>query len=90
MGAVTLHDAIRKGRILLVWIPLVLLFGFIGLAVAAFAFPAIPYHLAIGIGLLLAAFILPWIWWSYQVVKWKIWAFANVDDVRTLEKRAIA
>jgi len=25
------------------------------------------------------SFIASWIWWSFKVVKWKIWAFSNIN-----------
>jgi hypothetical protein len=34
--------------------------------------------------------ILPaWLWWSYAVPKWRLWALRNVDDWQLLEKLAI-
>lgn len=30
-----------------------------------------------------------WLYWSYAVVKWRIWAFTNVDDIHELERKAI-
>ena len=30
-----------------------------------------------------------WLWWSVQVPKWKLWAYARVDNVRTLKIAAI-
>lgn len=90
MGAVTIDQALRKGKLLLVWVPLLSMIGLIATGIAFFKMEYIPYNIIIGLSLLISAFVVPWLWWSYQVVKWKIWAFANVSDVRTLEKRAIA
>jgi hypothetical protein len=45
--------------------------------------------LFMGAGFLLA-FTIPWLWWSLKVVSWKIWAFSNVKDGKTLERRAIS
>lgn len=90
MGAVTIEQALRKGKLLLVWVPLLSMIGLIATGIAFFDMEYIPYNIIIDVSLLISAFVIPWLWWSYQVVKWKIWAFANVSDVRTLEKRVIA
>lgn len=34
--------------------------------------------------------VVPWIYWSFKITKWRIWAFENVDDVYELKRRAIA
>ena len=30
-----------------------------------------------------------WVWWSYQVPRWRIWALQHVDDIETLHQRAV-
>lgn len=91
MGAVTVDEALRKGKIQLFWIPLILLIGMLlGGVALIILLKENSYAITTAIVLIIGAFILPWVWWSYKVVKWKIWAFANVSDIRTLEKRAIA
>ena len=32
---------------------------------------------------------LAWIWWSFKVSRWRIWALQNVDDWRKLERLAV-
>ena len=36
-------------------------------------------------------FVLAWLWWSYRIVKWRIWAFENTkkSDWRELKESAI-
>jgi len=36
------------------------------------------------------AVIVPWVYWSFMITKWRIWAFENVRDVHELKSRAIA
>lgn len=48
----------------------------------------------VGIGIfggLILGFILAWLWWSYKIVKWRIWAFENTkkSDWISLKERAI-
>jgi hypothetical protein len=90
MGVVSLETALRKGKFQLFWMPMILFFLLMLSGIAFLMLESIPFNIAIGITLFLLSFILPWLWWSFKVVKWKIWAFANVDDIKTLEKRAIA
>lgn len=40
------------------------------------------------IGLILG-FVLSWLWWSFKIAKWRVWAFENVRNVHELKKRAI-
>jgi hypothetical protein len=30
-----------------------------------------------------------WIYWSFAITKWRIWAFSNVDNVHELKQQAI-
>jgi hypothetical protein len=30
-----------------------------------------------------------WVWWSYQVPHWRIWALERVDDIEALHQRAV-
>ena len=38
---------------------------------------------------ILAVFILPWLYWSFAITKWRIWAFSNVDDICKLASEAV-
>ena len=40
---------------------------------------------------LFLAFVLAWLWWSYKIVKWRIWAFENTkkSDWNKLKERAV-
>jgi hypothetical protein len=53
--------------------------------IIAFNFPA--WIIAAGIG---AGLIAAWLYWSFAVTKWRIWAFNNVRNVHELKRRAIA
>lgn len=44
--------------------------------------------LAMIVGFLLT-FIAAWIWWSFRITKWRIWAFENCRNVHELKRRAI-
>lgn len=41
---------------------------------------------------LFGSIIIGWIWWSYRIVKWKYWAFSQVqpDESKKLYNRAVA
>jgi hypothetical protein len=85
--AVSVDDAISKGhRMITVPISLIILIGiFLGLFLAINKI--VPYWFA-PLSIIIA--ILPaWLYWSFFITKWRIWAFENVRNVHELKKRAI-
>ena len=36
-----------------------------------------------------ATFALAWLWWSFMITKWRIWAFENCRNVHELRRRAV-
>lgn len=46
-----------------------------------------PYVMVCGIFL---GPLVAWVYWSFAITRWRIWAFSNVDDVHLLKERAIA
>jgi len=40
------------------------------------------------IGLILS-FVLPWLYWSIIIIKWRLWAFDNVRNVHNLKRKAL-
>lgn len=84
---ITVADALNKGKIKLVYLPMCLLFLSIG---SGFFLQ----HLQILDGWIIpvsfvVGFILSWLAWSYFVAEWKIWAFENVRNVHELKRKAI-
>lgn len=51
-------------------------------------FPAVSQWLILI--LFLSVFIGAWLYWSFKITKWRLWAFENVDDVYELKYRAIS
>ena len=84
MAEISIEQALSKGRRQLFWMPMTLFFVFLFGGIAVLTISAIAATV-----LFISSFIIPWVWWSFKVTKWKIWAFTNVADVRTLEKKAI-
>lgn len=35
------------------------------------------------------SFVLPWLYWSFAITRWRLWAFKNVNDVYRLERTAV-
>lgn len=84
---VTVNEALNKGRLRLVFLPLLIIIGFIGLGLLFeenqfIGKWIIPLSLILG-------FLFGWLAWSYFVNKWKIWAFENVQNVHELKRKAI-
>lgn len=85
---VTVDKALRKGQ-LIVNIPVFLImFGVMGLCFFLSIKKLAPYYLA-PIGILLGP-LAGWIYWSFAITRWRIWAFTNVGNVHELKSRAIA
>lgn len=84
---VTVREAIKRGNRIVNFPVLIIMAGvalfsfFLG---SQFKFPAWTSAIAV-----LACVILPWIYWSFMITKWRIWAFENVRNVHELKKKAI-
>lgn len=83
---ITVNEAIKTGNVrvngpvfLLIFAP-VLLSIFLPKYIATNSF--------VGISLVVCI-ALAWLWWSWMLPKWRLWAFENVDDIEHLIDRAI-
>lgn len=84
---ITVSEAISKGKIKLVYLPLFLILVFIGVGVYLKTIELIEdWMMAV---FAIGGFLLAWLAWSYFVVEWKIWAFENVRNVHELKRKAI-
>lgn len=87
MNNVTVEEALKKGRIRLVYLPMLMTFGIIGLGIY------------LGVENIFGGWIFPvafivgfssgWLSWSYFVVEWKIWAYENVRNINELQRKAV-
>lgn len=84
---VTVQEAISKGKIKLVYLPLFLIVLFIGLGVYLKTIELIEDWMMVVFTV--GGFLFAWLAWSYFVVEWKIWAFENVRNVHELKRKAI-
>lgn len=84
---VTVNEALNRGRLRLVFLPLLIIIGFIGIGLL-FEENQFIGKWIIPLALILG-FVFGWIAWSYFVNKWKIWAFENVQNVHELRRKAI-
>jgi len=84
---ITVDKAIKRGH-LIVNVPVaVLMFGTPILGMYLSSVKIIPTF-GIAISFILG-FGLAWLYWSYKITKWRLWAFKNVRNVHELKKRAI-
>jgi hypothetical protein len=85
---VTVDKALTRGQ-LAVNIPVfIIMFGVMGLLFYLATKKLIPFYFgptSIVLGPLVA-----WIYWSFAITRWRIWAFSNVDDVHELKALAIS
>lgn len=84
---VTVNDAIKRGKYLLTYptLAIVLICIFAPLVLSVYGFCP-PWFMIFG---LIFSVVPSWIWWSFMVVKWKVWAFSNVRNVHELKRKAI-
>lgn len=82
---ITVEKALFWGRIICVYMPIIFflavppLIFFILLDLNAFSV----------IGGILGGFACAWIWWSFAVTRWRIWAFSNVRNIHELRRKAV-
>ncbi|MFC6996699.1 hypothetical protein [Rufibacter roseus] len=84
---VSVDQAINRGQRMINWPAVVIMFGTIGgcvyLAVhQKLSFWFVPLSFVLGLAL-------AWLYWSFMITKWRIWAFENVRNVHELKKKAI-
>lgn len=86
MYTVTVDTAIQKGKVHLVYIPMILFIGSIAAGVYFTSYVNEWYVIA---GSFVLGASLAWFYWSLAVTRWKIWAFGNVRNVHELKRRAV-
>ncbi len=84
---VSVNDAIKRGKYLLTYPTLAMFIICIlaPLVLSMYGFCP-PWFMILG---MVFSIIPAWIWWSFNVVKWKVWAFSNVRNVHELKRKAI-
>lgn len=85
---VSVNNALKAGQRRINLPVLFVMLGFWGLTVgliAYFKLPAWLFAIVIPGGIVLA-----WVYWSFAITKWKVWAFDNVRNVHELKHRAVA
>ncbi|WP_314242998.1 hypothetical protein [Empedobacter tilapiae] len=84
---VTVDEAISKGHRMITYPVMVIMFGTIGITLYLGSQKLIPaWGFLLGF---ILAFVFAWLWWSFMITKWRLWAFDNVRNVHELNKRAI-
>lgn len=84
---VTVDEAISKGHRMVNYPVMVIVFGTIGITLYLGSQKLIPVC-GFLLGFILT-FVFAWLWWSFMITKWRLWAFDNVRNVHELKKRAI-
>jgi len=84
---ISVDEAISKGHRMVNYPAMVIMFGTIGITLYLGFEKLIPTWFFL-VGFVLA-FGLAWLWWSFTITKWRVWAFDNVRNVHELKRRAI-
>jgi hypothetical protein len=43
----------------------------------------------VGLPVFLGGFVLAWLWWSFTIPRWRLWAYERVDDISRLRAEAV-
>jgi hypothetical protein len=84
MQKVSVENAVRVGSLTVNLPAVILIFSFMigGLVLVGYP-PVLPFTVFFG------GFALSWVYWSLAITKWKLWAYANVEDLVELKKAAV-
>lgn len=85
--SVSVDKALSKGQYMVNYPVMVIMFATIGCCYYLIENKYI-HDWTIGLGFF-ACIALPWLYWSFMVTKWRLWAFEKVTDVHELKRRAI-
>lgn len=84
---ISVDDAIAKGHRMVTYPVLLIIVGVFGVTFYLGSQKLIPvWGFIAGF---LVAFVFAWLWWSFMITRWRLWAFENVRNVHELQKRAI-
>lgn len=90
---VSVDEAIRRGRLVVMLPSMTLLL--LPLVVGMIVMQVEPRlrnledGLGLSVGMFVAAFTLGWVSWSWLAPRWRIWAYARVEDVAELKQAAV-
>jgi hypothetical protein len=85
---VTVDKALRRGQFIVNVPVFLIMFSVSGLCIVLPANKLAPGYLIL-LGIALGP-LAGWIYWSFAITRWRIWAFTNVDDINELKSRAIS
>ena len=85
--SITVTQAIEKGRRMINYPVAIMQVAAILISILA----VIYFNISIWfvLGGFITGFIITWLYWSFTITKWRIWAFENVRNVHELKQRAI-
>ncbi|MFT6741779.1 MAG: ABC-type transport system involved in Fe-S cluster assembly fused permease/ATPase subunit, partial [Paraglaciecola sp.] len=89
----TINHVLKKKHLEVTFVSCLLMFGIPVLLFFILPFALIKEHTIIGVLIgILFSWVAAWLWWSYRIVKWRIWAFESINkkDWSKLESKAVA
>lgn len=88
MGQASVEAGLRRGNLLLKVVPGILkaLFIILPLVLVILNEEQAVWAIPVGFGL---AFIVSWLWWSFAVTHWRIWAYEHVRNIHELMEVAM-
>ena len=87
MNTVSVKQAILRGKLTVIFPAVaIVLTGLVFTAAITIKFHDTPWAFLIG---MVGGFVLGWLYWSFAITYWRIWAFDNVRNVHELKRNAI-
>jgi len=84
---VTVNEAISRGRKMITYPVMIIIFGITGICFYLSSQKYIPeWGSLVG---LFGGIVVAWIYWSVMITKWRLWAFDNVRNVHELQRKAV-
>jgi hypothetical protein len=83
---ITIEQAIARGELTVNYPVLVIMLVF----AVIYNETSSCFHSSIySIGMLILSFVLPWLYWSWAITKWRIWAYERIEDIEELKLNAV-
>jgi len=85
---ITVDKALMRGQFMINVPVIVIIFSVMGLLSYLAIVELIPFYF-VALSVLIGP-VVAWIYWSFAITYWRIWAFSNVDDVHELRNLAVS
>jgi len=87
---ITIEHAIRMGHLWINGPTILFLFAPSCLIISGVRWGLLPPSIEwVAFVLFFSSFVFGWLWWSFMIPKWRLWAYARVSNIAELKARAV-